>query len=151
MGTVNVEGELAVVIGRDTKGITVETAFDYAQGYTVVNDVTNVDRNALDEKTFEGKGGLGYTPMGPWIETELDDPEQVAITVTINGVVKAECGTFNQPSTVAESIVYVARWVPLGPGDVIMSGSPNTFVAVTPGDTVEITLSGIGSLSNRVI
>ncbi len=53
-------------------------------------------------------------------------------------------------STVAESIVYVARWVPLGPGDVIMSGSPNTFVAVSPGDTVEIRLSGIGSLSSRV-
>jgi 2-keto-4-pentenoate hydratase/2-oxohepta-3-ene-1,7-dioic acid hydratase in catechol pathway len=113
--------------------------------------VTNVDRNALDEKTFEGKGGHGYTPMCPWIETELQDPEQVAITVVVNGVVKAESGTFNQPSTVAESIVYVARWVPLGPGDVILSGLLNTIVAVTPGDTVEITLSGIGSLSKRVI
>jgi 2-keto-4-pentenoate hydratase/2-oxohepta-3-ene-1,7-dioic acid hydratase in catechol pathway len=128
----------------------VETAFDYVQGYTVVNDVTNVDRNALDEKTFDGKGGHGYTPMGPRIETELEDPQQVAITVIVSGVVKAESGTFNVPSTVAESIVYVARWVPLGPGDVIMSGSPNSFVAVSPGDTVEIRLSGIGSLSNRV-
>jgi 2-keto-4-pentenoate hydratase/2-oxohepta-3-ene-1,7-dioic acid hydratase in catechol pathway len=96
----------------------VETAFDYVQGYTVVNDVTNVDRNALDEKTFDGKGGHGYTPMGPRVETELEDPQQVAITVIVSGVVKAESGTFNVPSTVAESI---------------MSGSPNTFVAVTPG------------------
>jgi 2-keto-4-pentenoate hydratase/2-oxohepta-3-ene-1,7-dioic acid hydratase in catechol pathway len=151
VGAVNVEGELAVVIGRGTKGITVETAFDYVQGYMVVNDVTNIDRNALGEKTFEGKGGHGYTPISPWIETELEDPEQVAITVIVDGVVKAESGTFHLPSTVAESIVYVARWVPLGPGDVIMSGSLKTFVAVTPGDTVEITLSGIGSLSNRVI
>jgi 2-keto-4-pentenoate hydratase/2-oxohepta-3-ene-1,7-dioic acid hydratase in catechol pathway len=111
----------------------VETAFDYVQGYTVVNDVTNVDRNALDEKTFDGKGGQGYTPMGPRIETELEDPQQVAITVIVSGLVKAESGTFNVPSTVAESIVYVARWVPLEPGHVIMSGSPNTFVAVTPG------------------
>jgi len=117
----------------------------------VVNAVTNVDRNAPDEKTFEGKGGHGYTQMGPWIETELEDPQQVTITVIVNGVVKAESGTFNQPSTVAECIVYVARWVPLGPGDVILSRSLNTFVAVTPGDTVEITLSGIGSLSKRVI
>jgi 2-keto-4-pentenoate hydratase/2-oxohepta-3-ene-1,7-dioic acid hydratase in catechol pathway len=151
VGTVNVEGELAVVIGRDTAGITVDTAFDYVLGYTVVNDVTNVDRNTVDEKNFEGKGGHGYTPIGPWIETELDGPEQVAITVTVNGTVRAHSGTFNLPSTVAESIVYVARWVPLGPGDVIMSGSPNTFVAVTPGDVVEVSLSGIGSLTNRVV
>jgi 2-keto-4-pentenoate hydratase/2-oxohepta-3-ene-1,7-dioic acid hydratase in catechol pathway len=151
VGTVNVEGELAVVIGRDTEGITVDTAFDYVLGYTVVNDVTNVDRNAVDEKNFEGKGGHGYTTLGPWIETKLDDPEQVAIRVIVNGTVKADSGTFNLPSTVAQSIVYVTRWVPLGPGDVIMSGSPNTFVAVTPGDIVEITLSGVGSLTNRVV
>ena len=151
VGTVNVEGELAVVIGRDTEGITVDTAFDYLLGYTVVNDVTNVDRNTVDEKNFEGKGGHGYTPIGPWIETELNNPEQVVITVTVNGTVKAASGTFNLPSTVAESITYVARWVPLGPGDVIMSGSPNTFVAVTAGDEVEITLPGIGSLTNRVV
>jgi 2-keto-4-pentenoate hydratase/2-oxohepta-3-ene-1,7-dioic acid hydratase in catechol pathway len=150
VGTVNIEGELAVVIGRDTEGITLETAFDYVLGYTVVNDVTNVDRNAVDEKTFQGKGGHGYTPLGPWIETELGDPEQVATTVTINGSVKAESGSFNLPSTVAESILYVARWIPLGAGDVIMSGAPNTFVAVTPGDIVEITLAGIGTLTNRV-
>ena len=73
------------IIGRDTEGLTLETAFDYVLGYTVVNDVTNVDRNAVDEKTFQGKGGYGYTPLGPWIETELDDPENVATTVTVNG------------------------------------------------------------------
>jgi hypothetical protein len=47
-------------------------------------------------------------------------------------------------------IAYVARWVPLGPGDVIMSGSPSTFVAVSSGDTVEISVSGVSSLTNRV-
>ena len=90
VGTVNIEGELAVVIGRDTEGITVDTVFDYVLGYTVVNDVTNVDRNTVDEKNFEGKGGHGYTPIGPWIETELNDPEHVVIMVTVNGTVKAD-------------------------------------------------------------
>ena len=151
VGTINIEGELAVVIGRDTEGLTLDTAFDYVFGYTVVNDVTNVDRNAFDDKIFEGKGGHGYTPVGPWIETQLADPENVATTVSVNGEVAARSGSFNLPSTVAESIVYVASWIPLGPGDVIMSGAPNTFVAVTPGDTVEITLDGIGSLTNQVV
>lgn len=151
VGTVNIEGELAVVIGRATTGLTAETAFEYVLGYTVVNDVTNVDRNAHDEKSFEAKGGRGYTPLGPWIETELDDPEHVATTVTVNGVVRAESGSFNLPSTVAESLAYVARWIPLGAGDVVMSGAPNTFVAVKPGDDVEITLAGVGTLVNRVV
>jgi len=85
VGTINIEGELAVVIGRDTEGLTLDTAFDYVFGYTVVNDVTNVDRNAVDDKIFQGKGGHGYTPLGPWIETQLDDPENVATTVSVNG------------------------------------------------------------------
>jgi hypothetical protein len=112
VGTVNVEGELAVVIGRDTEGLTVDTAFDYVLGYTAANDVTNVDRNAVDEKSFEGKGGHGYTPIGPWIETELEDPEQVAITVTVNGTVKADSGTFNLASTARR--VHSLRG-PMGP------------------------------------
>ena len=150
IGTINIEGELAVVIGRDTEGLTLDTAFDYVLGYTVVDDVTNVDRNTLDDKIFEGKGGHGYTPLGPWIETQLDDPENVATTVTINGQVAARSGSFNLPSTVAEH--PLRRFVdPPRSGDVIMSGAPNTFVAVNPGDTVEITLDGIGSLTNRVV
>ena len=150
MGTVNIEGELAVVIGRDTEGLTLETAFDYVLGYTVVNDVTNVDRNAVDEKTFQGKGGHGYTPLGPWIETELDDPENVATTVTSTDTWRPSpaASTCPRPSRRASSTSPVD---PLGPGDVIMSGAPNTFVAVTPGDTVEITLDGIGSLTNPVV
>jgi 2-keto-4-pentenoate hydratase/2-oxohepta-3-ene-1,7-dioic acid hydratase in catechol pathway len=75
----------------------------------------------------------------------------VAIRVIVNGPVTADSGTFNLPSTVPESIAYVAQWVPLGPGDEIMSGSPNRFMSVTPGDIVEIRLAGDGSLTNRVI
>ena len=93
----NIEGELAVVIARDTEGMTLDNVFDYVLGYTVVNDVTNVDRNAHDGKSFEGKGGRGYTPLGPWIETELDDPEDVATTVSINGTVRARVRQFQPP------------------------------------------------------
>jgi 2-keto-4-pentenoate hydratase/2-oxohepta-3-ene-1,7-dioic acid hydratase in catechol pathway len=66
-------------------------------GYTVVNDVTNVDRNTVDEKSFDGNGGHGYTPIGPRIEAELDKPRPVAITVMVNGPVKADSGTLNLP------------------------------------------------------
>jgi 2-keto-4-pentenoate hydratase/2-oxohepta-3-ene-1,7-dioic acid hydratase in catechol pathway len=111
------------VIGRDTAGITVENALAYVAGYTIANGVTNVERNRVDEKIFQGKGGTGYTPIGPWIETELDKPDDVAITVTINGTVRAASGTSKLPSCIADSLVYVASWVPLGAGDVVMTGA----------------------------
>lgn len=150
-GTVNIEGELAVVIGKRAENLTLENALEYVLGYTVVNDVTNVEQNQVDEKMFQGKAGRNYTPLGPWIETELDDPENVGIEVVVNGEVKAKSGTFNLSSSVAACLVYVTSWLALEPGDVIMTGAPNTFVPVQPGDDVEITVEGIGTLANRVV
>jgi 2-keto-4-pentenoate hydratase/2-oxohepta-3-ene-1,7-dioic acid hydratase in catechol pathway len=85
------------------------------------------------------------------VETELNNPDNVAITVTINGEIRAASGTTHLPSTIAESIVYVADWVPLGAGDVVMTGAPNTAVPVKPTDIVEITIDGIGSLTSEVV
>lgn len=151
VGTVNVEGELAVIIGRSCEGLTVDNALEFVAGYTIANDVTNVERNAHDEEIFQGKGGSGYTPLGPRVVETLPDPEHTGIRVFVNGELKADSGTQKLPSTIAESLAYVASWVPLGPGDVIMTGAPGTAVAVQPGDTVEIVIDGIGTLANPVI
>ncbi len=151
VGTVNIEGELAVVIGRTATGLTLDDAFSHVLGYTIANDVTNVSQVPIDEKNFQSKAGVGYTPIGPWIETELDDPENVATTVAVNDVVLARSGSFNLSSSVAATLVYVTRWLTLEAGDVIMTGAPSTFVPVDVGDRVEITLDGIGTLRNRVI
>ncbi|MEZ2392000.1 fumarylacetoacetate hydrolase family protein [bacterium RCC_150] len=150
-GTVNVEGELAAIIGKRAEKLTSENALGHILGYTVVNDVTNVDQNQLDEKMFQGKSGTNYTPLGPWIETEIADPDNVSTEVAINGEVKARSGSFNLPSSITDCLVYVTEWLTLEPGDIVMTGAPNTFVAVRPGDQVDITLGGIGTLSNRVV
>ena len=150
VGTVNIEGELAVVIGKRATRLTEENAFDAVFGYTVANDVTNVDQVAIDDKFFQSKSGVNYTPIGPWIETAIDDPENVATEVVINGELRASSGSFNLPSTVAASLAYVTRWLTLEPGDVVLTGAPKTIVAVQPGDTVDITLAGIGTLSNSI-
>lgn len=151
VGTINVEGELAVIIGRETTGLTVDNAFDYVAGYTIANDVTNVDRNAADEKIFQGKGGVGYTPLGPRVVDALPDPEHTSIRVFVNDELMADSGTQKLPSSIAASLAYVTAWVPLGPGDVIMTGAPGTAVAVRPGDVVRIVVDGIGTLENPVI
>jgi 2-keto-4-pentenoate hydratase/2-oxohepta-3-ene-1,7-dioic acid hydratase in catechol pathway len=150
IGKITIEGELAVVIGRKGIALTAENAFDYVLGYTVVNDVTNVTQVPIDERFFQAKSGINYTPFGPWIETELANPDDVAIEVDINGERVASSGSFNLPSDVATTIAYVASWVSLEPGDVILTGAPNTFAPVSPGDVVSITLPGIGTLTNYV-
>jgi 2-keto-4-pentenoate hydratase/2-oxohepta-3-ene-1,7-dioic acid hydratase in catechol pathway len=150
VGTVNVEGELCVVIGKYASKLTLENAFEVVLGYTAANDVTNVDQVPIDSKNFQPKAGVNYTPVGPWIETTVGDPENVATTVRVNGEVRAVSGSFNLPSSVAQCLVYVTQWLELGPGDIVLTGAPNTFVAVNPGDTVEITLDGIGTLANPI-
>lgn len=149
-GAVVVEGELAVVIGSTATRLTVENALDHVLGYTIVNDVTSGDRNAIDNKNFESKAGINYTPLGSWIETEIADPENVEIIVEVNGAVVASSGTFNLPSRVVDTLVYVTRWMTLEPGDVVMTGSPNTAAVVAPGDEVAITIPEIGTLRNTV-
>lgn len=113
--------------------------------------VTNADQGLIDERLFQAKTGINYTPLGPWIETEIEDPERVSITVTVNGHIKAQSGTFNLPTSVVDCLVYVTRWATLEPGDIVMAGAPGTFVAVSPGDCVQVSLSGIGTLTNSVI
>jgi 2-keto-4-pentenoate hydratase/2-oxohepta-3-ene-1,7-dioic acid hydratase in catechol pathway len=149
-GTVNVEGELAVVMGKTSTELTAENVLEHVLGFTCVNDVTNVDQGAVDERNFQGKAGVNYTPLGPWIETDIPDPGLVGIDVIINGEVRAKSGSFNLPSSVVDCLIYVTSWLTLEPGDVVMTGAPGTAVAVVPGDRVEIDLGGIGRLSNTV-
>jgi 2-keto-4-pentenoate hydratase/2-oxohepta-3-ene-1,7-dioic acid hydratase in catechol pathway len=150
VGTVNIEGELAVVMGRSASNLTEKNAFDAVLGFTIANDVTNVDQG-VDEKAFQSKSGVNYTPLGPWIETEIADPENVSTDIVINGETVVRSGSFNLPSTVAATLAYVTSWLTLEAGDVVMTGSPKTWAPVVPGDRVDITLAGIGTLSNAVV
>jgi len=151
VGVVHVEGELAVVMRKRATGLTAEDVSDHVLGYTVANDVTNADQGLIDEKLFQAKAGINYTPLGPWIETEIKDPEKVSITVNVNGHVRAESGSFNLLTSVVDCLVYVTRWTTLEPGDIVMTGAPGTFAAVIPGDCVEISLGGIGTLTNSIV
>ncbi len=151
IGAINVEGELAVVIGKRAYCLTLENALDAVFGYTIANDVTNVDQVGIDEKFFHVKSGINYAPVGPWIETELNDPDDEAITVSVNGEVLAQSSTRNLPSTIAECLVYVTGWLELGPGDLVLTGAPRSILPARVGDLVEITLPSIGTLANTIV
>ena len=149
LGQVNVEGELAVVIGRTCRHLAAEQVPEAIFGYTIGNDVTAVDQVPLDEKMTQAKNGDGFTPLGPWIETELDGGA-VPITVRVNGSVVAEASTAQLAWNVTEQLVYLTRYLTLQPGDVVLTGSPATFAPVQPGDRAEITQAGIGTQANPV-
>jgi 2-keto-4-pentenoate hydratase/2-oxohepta-3-ene-1,7-dioic acid hydratase in catechol pathway len=149
LGQVNIEGELAVVIRRTRRHLTAEQVPDAILGYTIGNDVTAVDQIALDEKMTQSKHGDGFTPIGPWIETELDD-SAVSIQVRVNSDIVCEANTSQLAWNITEQLVYLTRYLTLGPGDIVLTGAPGTFAPVKPGDQGSITLGGIGTLSNPV-
>ncbi|KAB1657924.1 fumarylacetoacetate hydrolase family protein [Pseudoclavibacter chungangensis] len=142
VGRNDIEGEVAVVVGRPSDGLTAANAHEYVLGVTAVNDVSNPARASSDPRNFEGKGGIAYTPLGPWIETEAD-LDDVPLHVDIDGVARARTSSAELPASIADCLAYVASWIELGPGDVIMTGAPHSAFAVEPGAHVEITVAGI--------
>ncbi|MFK3678568.1 fumarylacetoacetate hydrolase family protein [Microbacterium sp. NPDC090218] len=136
------EGEIAVVIGRSTVGLTAQNAHEFVLGITAVNDLSSPERAEFDPRNFESKSGEGYTPLGPWIDTEagIDD---VSLEVEIDGRLVATTGSRELPASIRECLAYLAAWAPLGPGDVVMTGAPYSQAPVCPGQRVTIRVAGI--------
>jgi len=150
IGHVEAEGELAVVIGTTARHLTAATAIDAVLGYTVANDVTARDLQRSDPLWTTAKGHDGFTPLGPWIETDLDALE-VEITVSRNGRALRGASTRDLARDVVEVLVYVTSFLTLGPGDVVLTGAPGECARIVPGDDVAITVAGLGTLTNPVV
>lgn len=147
---VQLEAELAVVIGRLCKEATPETALQYVYGYTCANDVTARDLQRQEDQWFRAKAFDTSLPLGPWIETELD-PDDVAISSTINGEATQVGHTQDMITDVATAISMVSQVVTLLPGDVILTGTPAGVTKIEHGDVVEVAIDGLGTLRNPVI
>jgi 2-keto-4-pentenoate hydratase/2-oxohepta-3-ene-1,7-dioic acid hydratase in catechol pathway len=146
---VDPEGELCVVIGRISRDIRADDAFRVILGYTCGNDVTMRDLQRADDQWARAKGFDGSAPLGPWIETELD-PNDVRVETRVNGDVRQAGQSSDMVFGVATLIEYVTTFMTLLPGDVLMTGTPPGKVSLTAGDTVEVEVEGVGTLSNPV-
>lgn len=149
VGTVHVEGELAIVMRRHARFLRPAEVADAVLGYTIANDVTAVDQAALDDKMTQSKNGDGFTPLGPWIVTDVDW-RSACIDVDVNGEREASGTTADLAYDVVEQLVYLSSIMTLGPGDVVLTGAPRTAARVQPGDHVSITIAGVGTLKNSV-
>ncbi len=144
------EGELGVVIGRVARNIrNDEDPLSYVLGYTCVNDVTARDLQRKDVQFTRGKSFDTFCPVGPWIETDID-PNKVAVETRLNGEVKQKGNTADMAFPVAFLIRYISEIMTLYPGDLIATGTPAGVSRMKPGDIVEVEISGIGVLQNRV-
>jgi 2-keto-4-pentenoate hydratase/2-oxohepta-3-ene-1,7-dioic acid hydratase in catechol pathway len=144
------EAELAVVIGRVCRRVPEEQALDVVLGYTCANDVTARDLQRADGQWARAKGFDTFCPLGPWIETELD-PADVEVECELNGVSVQRASTATLIHAVPALIAYVSAAMTLLPGDVILTGTPAGVGPLASGDEVAVTVSGIGTLVNRVV
>lgn len=145
------EAELAVVIGRPARNVEAEDAGSYIFGYTAANDVTARDLQRKDGQWARAKGFDTFCPLGPFIETELDPTERLAVICRVNGEVRQAGFTSDMVFGVAEIIEYVSAFTTLLPGDVLLTGTPSGVGPVQPGDLMEVEVDGIGTLANRVV
>jgi 2-keto-4-pentenoate hydratase/2-oxohepta-3-ene-1,7-dioic acid hydratase in catechol pathway len=157
------EAELGVVIGRPTRNVPESRAMDAIAGYLVVNDLSARDLMKREGSPFVydwigQKCFADAAPMGPWLTLarEVKDPENLAIRLSVNGVVKQDSNTGQMVHSIAEQIAYLSRHVELQPGDVIATGTPAgvgmpkaEFLNV--GDEVAVEIEGLGVLKNRIV
>ena len=147
---VHFEGELAVVIGRICRDVPKEKWADVVHGFTVGNDVTARDLQKKDGQFTRAKGFDSFCPLGPWIETELDVSD-LRVQTFLNGEVKQDGRTSDLIFDVPTLIAHVTSVMTLLPGDVILTGTPEGVGPMNAGDEVEISIQGIGNLTNKVV
>ncbi|MCP3692344.1 MAG: fumarylacetoacetate hydrolase family protein [Planctomycetaceae bacterium] len=166
--TTDWELELAIVIGKGGKGISEADALGHVAGYTVINDISdrkfrpNPDRKAREKDGFfdwlHGKWHDSFCPCGPCITSShaIADPQQLKLTLSVNGTVRQDSSTAHQIFPVAAIIEFISSFVTLEPGDMISTGTPDgvgntTGTYLQPGDEVEAVISEIGHLVSPVV
>ncbi|WP_404331176.1 fumarylacetoacetate hydrolase family protein [Mesobacillus maritimus] len=153
------EGELAIVIGKQGKGIKKEEALDHIFGYTIINDITARDLQFKHKQYFIGKSLDDSCPIGPCIvhASAVANPNQLDIVTKVNGEVRQSSNTEHFIFSIETIISELSKGMTLEPGDIISTGTPagvgsgyNPPRFLKAGDKVEITIEGIGTLENTV-
>jgi 2-keto-4-pentenoate hydratase/2-oxohepta-3-ene-1,7-dioic acid hydratase in catechol pathway len=152
------EAELALIIGRGGRGIGRADALAHVWGYTIVNDLTARDLQKQHDQWHLGKSLDTFCPIGPFVVTsDALDPSALSISCWVNGELRQSANTRDLIFDIPTLIETISRGITLVPGDIIATGTPAGVGIgfdppryLVPGDEIEIEVSGIGRLSNRV-
>jgi 2-keto-4-pentenoate hydratase/2-oxohepta-3-ene-1,7-dioic acid hydratase in catechol pathway len=161
------EAEMAIVVGKSGRRIPRDRAAEHIAGFMVANDVSardiligELDISPLYMQLFRGKGYDTFCPTGPWLVTadELGDPSDVHVELWVNDDKRQDARTDDLIVDVYGLIESISQCVTLGPGDVILTGSPPGIGShmqpprfLQPGDVVRTRMSGLGEMINRVV
>lgn len=146
------EGELAIVIGKQCRHIREgEDVRQYIRGFTCANDVTARDIQKGDAQWTRGKGFDTFCPVGPVVTDEIDPWAGVQVQTRVNGEVKQDGNTKDFIFSIEHILRYITRVMTLFPGDLIPTGTPAGVGQLKAGDTVEVSVEGVGTLANPVV
>jgi len=146
---VDYEGELTVVIGTRGRRLSREEAARAVFGYTVALDISARDLQKSDGQWWRAKGFDTFCPLGPAVETDVD-PSDLLLETLVDGVVRQSGRTSEMVHDVPALVSWVSHAMTLEPGDVILTGTPEGVAPLVPGQTVEVRVGGVGTLSVRV-
>jgi 2-keto-4-pentenoate hydratase/2-oxohepta-3-ene-1,7-dioic acid hydratase in catechol pathway/regulator of RNase E activity RraA len=146
------EGEIAVIIGTRARNVTPEEAGRYIAAYAPANDFGLHDFRWADRgSNVMAKGQDGYTPIGPAMPAQGVDPSTLRLVSSVNGEVRQDAVGADLIFTFAQIVADLSRFMTLEPGDVILTGTPAGANVVAPGDVIEVTLEGAGTVTSTVV
>ncbi len=156
---VDYEAELVIVIGKKAKNIERNDVEKHILGYTCGNDVSARDcQLRIDSQWARGKSFDTFCPIGPWVETELPDPDNCRLISRLNGTIMQDSNTSDFIFGIKELVSFCSKNFTLLPGTIIMTGTPSGVgfarkppVFLKEGDIIEIEIEGIGILKNSVV
>ena len=160
--TVDYESELVIIVGKGGRHIEEASAWDHVAGLCAGQDVSDrgLQYMGTPPQFSLGKSRVGYSPIGPWVTdmSNNDKRDDLQLGCTVNGEQRQDTQTSDMIFGIAHIVAYMSTIVELFPGDVIYTGSPfgvghgrKPQVYLKPGDVVETTLEGVGTITNRCI
>jgi 2-keto-4-pentenoate hydratase/2-oxohepta-3-ene-1,7-dioic acid hydratase in catechol pathway len=153
------EVELAVVIGKRANAVSEADALSYVGGYCTANDVSARDLQMRTSQWLLGKTLDKFFPIGPYLVTgdAVADPQNLALKCWVNGEVRQNSSTADMIFSVAKLVSYTSQYIPLEPGDIITTGTPEGVAMgradkpwLKPGDVVDVEVEGLGRLRNTM-
>lgn len=143
---------IGMVMKQTASNVSIDNAYDYVAGYTIVNDVS-IPHDTFHRPNIKNKVRDGFCPVGPWIvdKNAISDPNDIIINVSVNGDVKQKIHTRDVVRNAAELLSEVSAFMTLAKGDVLLLGIFEGAPLAQIGDTVHIQVDGIGTLENTIV
>jgi len=147
---VDYEAELAIIIDRRCRNVRAKNAMEVIRGYACMNDVSDREAQGWEKNWVRAKGFDTSAPLGPVIVTKDEIEGPFHVVLRLNGEIRQDGSTSDLVFSIPEIIAEITAYITLEPGDVIATGTPAGVGPLSPTDTVEVEIEGIGTLTNFV-